>query len=540
MMKTVGRWTLALLFLAVLALWGKAQTSPAESSRVPRLLQGTIEQTNKQIELITACQGVNDSTLLKDAMIAAKGNLVTIPPGQTCATNDTAISNLRIMKGGFLKPTGTHPLTISGAFEAGNYQVFTGAGSVAFAAGTLDTVNPNWFGDCAAELGLPLNKAIRSIATVGGRIQLPSGTLNQTVSVNLTNIKNQSLTIVGSPRGTIINAQLTGPAVDCTGAQFLELRDFTISGNAAKTPAVGFLFARNSTHDSAGRNHLYNVGTMGNFKIAALYNYASEEFRAYDSYFTNSENNTPVVILTSDNVANVASAYATIDSGAQSTLEIHFVGSAINSYGSGNSDCLLMRGASGVSFTNSFFVNNARAFVHFDATTSSAFNIDFRNITFDGNGTAAYGFYVNGSKEIAYLAVDNLVDYAVKPSAQGGRIFYAGSGTALSFLTLKRIYVPAGAHIYTDQITYSDIDAGVGTLENRNYISNSLIRVASNKLILAKPHLSVKNTIFYIDTGTIGLTLPVYANNRAAVAAGLPVGSLYRTGTDPDQVCIVH
>lgn len=31
-----------------------------------------------------------------------------------------------------------------------------------------------------------------------------------------------------------------------------------------------------------------------------------------------------------------------------------------------------------------------------------------------------------------------------------------------------------------------------------------------------------------------------YANNAAALAGGLPVGALYRTGGDPDVVCIVH
>jgi hypothetical protein len=34
--------------------------------------------------------------------------------------------------------------------------------------------------------------------------------------------------------------------------------------------------------------------------------------------------------------------------------------------------------------------------------------------------------------------------------------------------------------------------------------------------------------------------LPVYANNAAAVAGGLAVGSFYRTGGDPDNVCVVH
>jgi hypothetical protein len=34
--------------------------------------------------------------------------------------------------------------------------------------------------------------------------------------------------------------------------------------------------------------------------------------------------------------------------------------------------------------------------------------------------------------------------------------------------------------------------------------------------------------------------LPVYANNSAAVAGGLVAGDFYRTGADPDIVCVVH
>lgn len=37
-----------------------------------------------------------------------------------------------------------------------------------------------------------------------------------------------------------------------------------------------------------------------------------------------------------------------------------------------------------------------------------------------------------------------------------------------------------------------------------------------------------------------GLTLPIFANNAAALAGGLAVGTLYRTGGDPDPVSVVH
>lgn len=34
--------------------------------------------------------------------------------------------------------------------------------------------------------------------------------------------------------------------------------------------------------------------------------------------------------------------------------------------------------------------------------------------------------------------------------------------------------------------------------------------------------------------------IPTYANNAAAVAAGHTAGAFYRTGADPDVLCIVH
>lgn len=50
-----------------------------------------------------------------------------------------------------------------------------------------------------------------------------------------------------------------------------------------------------------------------------------------------------------------------------------------------------------------------------------------------------------------------------------------------------------------------------------------------------------------VGIGTISPTsklqvagLPVYANNAAAIAGGLTAGAFYRTGSDPDVVCVVH
>jgi hypothetical protein len=59
--------------------------------------------------------------------------------------------------------------------------------------------------------------------------------------------------------------------------------------------------------------------------------------------------------------------------------------------------------------------------------------------------------------------------------------------------------------------------------------------------------VNVRNDNGNVGIGTASPTsplhvvgLPVYANNAAALGGGLTAGAFYRTGGDPDQVCVVH
>lgn len=70
-------------------------------------------------------------------------------------------------------------------------------------------------------------------------------------------------------------------------------------------------------------------------------------------------------------------------------------------------------------------------------------------------------------------------------------------------------------------------------IDEQSVFGKWLSRVYS---ILQRAAPLVVNNAFYIDLSQI----PVYANNAAAIAGGLSAGNLYRTGANPDPVCVVH
>lgn len=55
----------------------------------------------------------------------------------------------------------------------------------------------------------------------------------------------------------------------------------------------------------------------------------------------------------------------------------------------------------------------------------------------------------------------------------------------------------------------------------------------------AGKYLSAAGT-WSVPTVSSSVGLPVYANNAAAIAGGLVAGNFYRTGANPDPVCVVH
>lgn len=74
---------------------------------------------------------------------------------------------------------------------------------------------------------------------------------------------------------------------------------------------------------------------------------------------------------------------------------------------------------------------------------------------------------------------------------------------------------------------------GVASAGADAYIMRFGVEGITNGFTMAYKHIGTRPLYNFSD-------IPVYANNAAAVVGGLAAGHLYRTGGDPDLLCIVH
>src|SRR5436190_2238681 len=111
-------------------LWSPEPGNKRESSLLPRIpasRSGLAKARTPDGEVVAQCAGRNDTEVLAKSIKAANGQWIVIANGTTCAVAEITIPNLRIERGGLLKPLSGHTVVIAGTFDAGLYKVFENA-----------------------------------------------------------------------------------------------------------------------------------------------------------------------------------------------------------------------------------------------------------------------------------------------------------------------------------------------------------------------------------------------------------------------------
>lgn len=175
------------------------------------------------------------------------------------------------------------------------------------------------------------------------------------------------------------------------------------------------------------------------------------------------------------------------------------------------------------------------------------------------NPTAASTFKVNAP-------IAQLINPSYGQIISGNSLLTIASGTGLRFQTNSTdcfsISETTGEAIFRADATIANAD------QKLNFPGSSYIRVRSSdskmSMVSGSGALSLEtpqsvqiyaNGGYQMNVGSSGTyiggnvaatsplqvpNLPIYANNAAALAGGLTAGAFYRTGADPDPVCVVH
>ena len=391
----------------------------------------------------------------------------------------------------FVRADGTTPLT--GPWNAGNFSINARNSVPAFNVVTYGA-DPTGVTDSTTAIQNAINAAV---AAGGGRVIFPAGTHKVLTSLNCTNIQ-VPVYYEGVGRGTIIAASLTNAVFDFTGSAFQEILDLTVSGNGATVPTCAFLFARNNTAGSAGTHRMRRVWTMGYFSVAAVYNYASEEFQGYDCYLTNNVTNTAVVIHTGTNISGLASAYRTIATGVQSNSVIHWTGCEFNSYvGGASTDALRIDTTLDFSIRNGMlYADSGRSLIYIDATSNQPARMVFSSIRGETGGLPPlYGFRLVGGAGHSYITIADVQTV----SQAGGASISAAVGSTIYHLIIRNLQDVGSTTITVDSLDMSDIDLGPNAFNGLFGITRSFIRGFSTGIALTRPDLSRNTTILYTD-----------------------------------------
>jgi len=263
-----------------------------------------------------------------------------------------------------------------------------------------------------------------------------------------------------------------------------------------------------------------------------------------------------VITSTSTNTQLVSLVFKGIQFASAASDGINLVGdvngTGFGSFGIVFHDCVI-RNTSDAVFNNigSVYISRCQITSHFTITNVNAVFFENRTVI----NTAAGGYVpvitnsgLNKPSGFSSTAVNLYGANVAQPfDVQAGSILRVRFGTQY----LATLTIEGTCEFRNSTATSAIVVNSGGSLTNSASFFSSASSVTVNsggsytESGFRSGSLTVNSGGTYAVSGTMGAQniiagLSVYANNAAAIAGGLIVGQFYRTGSDPDTVCVVH
>jgi hypothetical protein len=471
----------------------------------------------------------------------------------------------------FVQKISSHDHTGSGrGLQLGTNAILNGAITPAkLSSGAQIFVNVKTYGatgDGTTDDTAAIQSAINAVRSAGGGVVFfPQGTYIVSISLNFTGMVG--FEVWGSGLGgTTIRLNTAGtPGIDLTGSRNYSFRNMLIfAGSGTNSPNVVILKARNNTLASVGLSEFNNVQiespNSGTTCKAVVYSYASEDDSYVKCNLYTHVASTPALYITSKNDLSVTSLYQTIATGEQSNTVVNFTSGSIldTSAGSGATSAypVYLHNARDITFFNSSMVANGDAFFYLlsDGPSNLVDELNVIGVRFEpGSANPLYVFKGDATNTTVILGVisGNIFNASTAIYKQLG-----GTGTITQLGEFSSNNTNGSAPAYLINTT-GDIQGGQVDCMNMQVTGHNIFGTVFRNARHVADVVNTAGACGYVvisnsEGGSpeslmklagnmnLSLSLPVYANNAAAITGGLVAGMLYRTGANPDPVCIVH
>jgi hypothetical protein len=177
-------------------------------------------------------------------------------------------------------------------------------------------------------------------------------------------------------------------------------------------------------------------------------------------------------------------------------------------------------------------------------------NLKLKSATFQGQTAGQPAITVYGSDSCMYIGTNSYNDAGIwfnSPSTptEPAQAAFGGGSTYTVFNAVTDLYFEINANT---RLYVSDTGAGLGSGVPLKWASTTSANGTPDSGIsrLSAASLALGNGTAGDATGKLVLAklkatgLTVYLSNALAILGGLAAGDFYRTGADPDVVCVVH
>lgn len=280
----------------------------------------------------------------------------------------------------------------------------------------------------------------------------------------------------------------TGHVFDLTGTEGIEFDNVCItSGSSA--PKTAIFQARNSSGASVGQSRFVNCNVIGNFSVAAYYNYGAEGDEIVGGYWYNGFTGgaAAVLLYTANNIKAESSSFQTVATGSRSCLDHKIIGGDFNNH-SGNSgaDVIYLESIAslkmfGLWMACSNGTTGGRSLIYVDMTHAPSNIVEIFALQGESEGSAnpSYGICFSANAQTC-----NAWDIIGAYFPTSTRAIFAGAGAALTGFNIQGVKEATSLGLQTPSLTASIILSAAMVLDVTNTLSGNLLVGAKANMTL--------------------------------------------------------